>query len=123
MSLVKEEKLKEGYKNDEEKPKYHLIPVYPLNEIAKVFTFGAFKYCERNWEKGMLYSRLFSAMNRHLWAWWGGEEKDKESGVHHLIAVCFNAMSIIELQHRGKVEYDDRPYDELGNFIFKYKDK
>lgn len=74
----------EGRKDDQGKPRYDLIPPEIEDAIAMVLTYGAEKYDERNWEKGMNWGRPFAAMRRHMNAWWAGEDKDPETGMSHL---------------------------------------
>jgi hypothetical protein len=74
----------EGRKDDQGKAPWHLLPPDALNEIALVLAFGAKKYGDRNWERGMAWSRPFSALMRHMWAWWRGEDFDHETGMSHL---------------------------------------
>lgn len=100
-------KLDEGVKFDDDKPRYDLIPARPLEELAKVYTVGAKKYADRNWEKGLRWGRVFAAMMRHAWAWWMGETNDKESGVHHMAAVAWGAFALIEYSQTNKGQ-DDR---------------
>ena len=79
--------IKEPVKNDKEKPTLpSLLPVIALQAIHKVLKFGADKYSPRNWlrGKGMPYSRLYDASERHKEQWVMGEDNDKESGIHHL---------------------------------------
>ena len=61
-----------------------LLPIDALAEIAKVLRFGAEKYTRNNWRGGFAYSRVFGAMLRHLFAWWGGCDNDPETGLSHL---------------------------------------
>ena len=75
---------KEGIKFDDEKVRMDLIPPELNKAVATVLKFGAEKYSDRNWEKGMSWGRVFGAIMRHLWAWWGGEKNDAESGLPHL---------------------------------------
>jgi Domain of unknown function (DUF5664) len=44
---------------------------------------------------------------RHAWAWWGGEEEDQKSGLHHLESVLFCAMALYVYVKR-KSGTDDR---------------
>ena len=71
-------------KADDDKPRYDLLPPEMLEETAQVLTFGARKYSAHNWAKGASWSRYFSAMMRHMWAWWRGEDDDPETGYSHL---------------------------------------
>ena len=45
----------EGQKFDTDKLRYELLPPELLEETARVLTFGAVKYADRNWELGMNY--------------------------------------------------------------------
>ena len=45
---------------------------------SEVLAFGAVKYDDGNWSKGMRWSRPYGALQRHLNAWYGGERFDKE---------------------------------------------
>lgn len=97
----------EGRKYDDGKLRFDLIPARPLLEIARVFTIGANRYGDRNWEKGIAFGRIFAAMMRHAWAWRGGERNDPEDGQHHLASVAWCAMALIELEETHP-ELDDR---------------
>jgi len=88
--------------------RYDLIPVAPLEEVAKVFGKGAEKYEDRNWERGYAWSSSYASLQRHAQAFWDGESIDKEQERHHLGAVIFHAMALMEFELRGKGT-DDRP--------------
>lgn len=96
-----------GRKDDDGKVRFDLLPGDALNEIAKVLTIGAAKYSERNWEKGMKWHRPFGALMRHMWAWWGGEANDPETGLSHLshAGCCLLFLLSYELRNTG---HDDR---------------
>lgn len=100
--------MSEGVKFDEGKARYDLIPAIPLHEVARVFTIGAGKYGDRNWENGILWGRLFAAMMRHAWAWWRGERNDPQDGQHHLASVAWCALCLMEYE-QTKQSFDDRP--------------
>ena len=99
-----------GKKYDDGKVMYQLIPWYPLEEVAKVYTYGAHKYSEDNWRGGMSWSRLFGAIMRHTWAWFRGEDVDRESGLLHLAHATFGLFSLMEYG-RNRQEFDDRMRD------------
>jgi len=84
-----------------------LIPVYPLQELAKVYTIGAAKYNDRNWEAGLEFGRVYAAMLRHATSWWNGEECDPQDGQHHLASVAWCAFALLEYLHRNTGK-DDR---------------
>ena len=100
--------MAEGVKFDKGKLRYDLIPVGPLAELANVYTLGAVKYDDRNWEKGILFSRLYAAMMRHANKYWAGEKNDLEDGQHHLSSVAWCAFAMMELE-KTHPEMDDRP--------------
>lgn len=97
----------EGRKDDADKLRFDLIPVRPYEALAWVFTIGAKKYADRNWEKGLRWGRVFAAMMRHAWAWWGGEKFDPKDGQHHLAAVAWGALVLMEFETTHP-ELDDR---------------
>jgi len=97
----------EGRKNDSGKLRYDLIPSGPLAKLAEVYTIGAKKYDDRNWEKGIKWGRIFGAMMRHAWAYWCGESLDPVDGQHHLASVAWCAFALIEYE-RTHPELDDR---------------
>lgn len=96
-----------GRKDDDGKTRFDLLPGDALNEIAKVLTIGAAHYGDRNWEKGMSWHRPFGALMRHMWAWWGGEANDPETGLSHVAhaGCCILFLLSYELRNAG---HDDR---------------
>lgn len=85
----------EGRKDDSEKIRLDLIPPEVIFALGSVLTFGAKKYDDRNWEKGMDWGRVYGALMRHLWAWWKGASRDEETGYSHLWhALCCIAFLV-----------------------------
>lgn len=97
----------EGRKDDAGKARIDLIAPEFLFGTAAVLEFGAAKYAERNWEKGMSWGRCFGALMRHMWAWWGGEQKDAETGMSHLAHAACCLMFLMAYENR-KIGTDDR---------------
>lgn len=98
-----------GLRFNEGKLPYHLLSTEAVEEVVKVLQFGATKYAERNWEKGLKWdSGVASSLQRHLAAWKRGEDFDGETGLHHMAHIMCNAMFILhyQLNHTGT---DDRP--------------
>lgn len=100
--------MTEGRKDDAGKDPWHLAPWDAFRAIVCVLRFGAAKYAPRNWEKGMAWSRPFSAMQRHLAAWWEGEQADQETGMSHLWHAGCCVVFLIAYEIRG-IGQDDRP--------------
>jgi len=100
--------LKEGMKFDGGKLRYDLVPPEALKMMVAIYTVGAIKYEDRNWEKGMKWSRPFSALMRHAWDWWSGEDKDPDSSWSHMAHVAWNAFCLLQYEMTHP-EFDDRP--------------
>lgn len=102
----------EAVKHDAGKPRYSLIPFEALDGLARLFTQSAQKYDARNWEKGMDWSRVYDAMQRHAGKWWAGEDYCPEDKQHHLLSVMWCATVLYTYQARsmdGRIGNDDRP--------------
>lgn len=99
--------MTEGRKDDQEKTRYDLVPPESLELLAQVYTFGAKKYDAHNWRKGMAWSRIYAAINRHLWAFWRGENNDPESGLPHLVHAMWGCATLISYMEYHK-DKDDR---------------
>ena len=99
---IEEANIQQGKKNDEGKLRMDLIPPEAIEALAAVLTFGATKYEDRNWEKGIDRERLFAACQRHLWATWKGERLDPESNLPHIYHALTNLAMWIALDERSK---------------------
>lgn len=96
-----------GVKHDTGKLRWHLLPP-ELEEVVRAFEYGAGEYGEGNWELGLSYTRCFSAIMRHLWAWFTGKEaRDQVSRLHHLASVSFYCLALMRLE-TTRPEFDDR---------------
>lgn len=102
--------LIEGTKYDQNKVPYDLLSSEFLEGVAQVLAYGANKYEPWNWAKGIKYSRVFSAMMRHLWAFWRGETNDPESGLHHLwhAGCCLMFLAHYQDYPTRYMDFDDR---------------
>jgi hypothetical protein len=110
-----------GYKLDTGKPRWDLAPFDAFEAMVKVQTWAVSRdirgdkaYPERNWERGMAWSRVFGAMIRHSWKWWlgkmtGRSTVDEESGMSHLWHAFTSAGFLVAYELRGMTEFDDRP--------------
>ena len=103
--------MAEGVKYDGEKARFDLIPARPLLDLAQVYTMGAKKYDDRNWEKGIKWGRIFAAIMRHMWAFWRGEDTDPESGLPHVVHAAWGCFTLLEYRHTHP-ELDDRAVSE-----------
>ena len=90
-----------------DKLRWDLLPVQALEEVVKVYSRGAKKYGDRNWESGMSWSRFFAAAMRHLWAFWRGETYDKETGLSHTAHAAWNCLALTQFLFTQQ-KFDDR---------------
>ncbi len=98
---------------DLDKIRHDLFPSWALNEVSKVYTFGAKKYADNNWRKGMKWSRVLGILKRHLNAIEQGEDFDKESELYHASHVVWNAITLLEY-YKIYPQGDDRQHDYLN---------
>jgi predicted XRE-type DNA-binding protein len=92
-----------GVKHDKGKPRIDLIPSGAILEIAEVLTSGAKEYGDYNWRKGIAYSRLYAAIQRHLLAFWNGKDIDG-SGHRALAHAATDLLMLLEMDS----SWDDR---------------
>lgn len=115
--------------------RFDLIPVGPLTELAEHYGIGASKYANHQWRKGYEWSKSYSALMRHLTAFWAGYDFDvcsndpkgcshvdldgepfvairedacfNHTGSHHMAAVAWHSFLLLEFKdaHQG---HDDR---------------
>jgi hypothetical protein len=103
----------QGRKDDQQKLRYDLIAPEIDAAVAAVLTYGAIKYEDRNWERGMEWSRPYAALKRHVDAWWAGETQDPETGMPHLWHAACCMMFLVAYECRG-TGVDDRPKDTVA---------
>lgn len=85
-----------GPKYDAGKLRWSLLPNKVVVQVVKVLEYGAVKYHEDSWKQvpeGR--KRYYDAANRHIEAWWNGEKRDPETGLHHLAHACCNLFFLI----------------------------
>jgi hypothetical protein len=103
-----------GHKYDTGKLRYDLIPEEVTEQLARILTFGSAKYADNNWKFLRPFkSRYFAALMRHIAAWRGGEDVDKESGELHLshALACLSFLLWGELNKSKKLKvYVASPY-------------
>jgi hypothetical protein len=97
-----------GLRFNEGKARYDLLPAFAVGQMTEVMTYGSKKYAERNWEKGMEWSKITSSLKRHLAAIEAGEDYDPETGLLHSAHVMTNAAFLTEY-YKIAPHYDDRP--------------
>jgi len=106
-------KKEEGLRFNTGKVRFDLAPAFAQEQYAKVLTKGAEKYAERNWEKGMAWSKVLASLERHLQAIKKGEDFDPETGLLHSAHVMCNAAFLTEY-YKIYPQGDDRPHNYLS---------
>lgn len=87
--------------------RYDLIPIPALDLLARLYGKGAEKYAAHNWRLGYDWSKSYAAAQRHMNAFWAGEDVDPETQVPHVINAAFHmfALATYITEHP---EFDDR---------------
>lgn len=96
-----------GVKHDQTKRRVDLVPTSLIDAVARILEFGAAKYGDNNWRKGLSWSRVYAALQRHLLDFWKGTDLDDESTLPHLYHAACNIAFLIEFYEKRK-DLDDR---------------
>lgn len=97
-------------KFDDNKLRWHLLPVRAQQAILEVLEHGARKYGDYNWLEHadeVNFLRYSNALERHLAKWKLGQDIDEESKLAEIAHVATNAVMLLEYHCRG-VGIDDR---------------
>lgn len=87
----------------------HLVPPSAKYYLALALEDGAGKYGPYNFrEEAISISTYKAAMERHMDAFWDGEDIAEDSGVHHVAHAMACAALILDAMSVGKL-VDDRP--------------
>jgi hypothetical protein len=83
-------------------------------EVGLAMLEGAIKYRRHNYRViGVRTSVYYDAAQRHLNAFWEGEDIDSDSGLSHVVKAMACLMVLRDAQIRGKA-IDDRPPGTIG---------
>lgn len=72
------------------KGRYDLLSPIALHRLALRYEFGANKYSDRDWERGVPLTELYNSALRHLNQWMLGESDED-----HLAAAAFNIFAMM----------------------------
>lgn len=87
------------------KGRYDLISPFAMRRLALHYERGSQKYSQRNWERGMPFSRYVDSAKRHLDKFIMGMTDED-----HLAAAVWNLCAIMHHQELGQLEFDDMPH-------------
>lgn len=91
-----------GLRDDKNKLGIHMLPVFALEEVAKVFDYGKNKYSRDgydatdNWRKGLSWRSTVGSLLRHSFSFLRGQDRDEESGLYHMAHVGANALFLLQ---------------------------
>lgn len=77
------------------KPRWGLVDFKSLIPFVRVLEFGANKYSDDNWKKGLERKEILESAFRHIVELMDGENNDEESGLHHAGHVIANMMFLL----------------------------
>ena len=101
----------EGDRFNTGKLKWSLVSWRALAPMVRVLMFGAEKYDDHNWKKGLKYTEVCESLQRHLNSFIEGEDDDPESKLSHVGHVLCNAMFLSYMSFFRK-DMDDRYIDK-----------
>lgn len=94
-------------KDDQDKPDFTLIPPFSIEEVAKVFTYGAKKYEPFGWlfvEHAI--DRYLAATLRHVFSYLQDMDKvDEESGLSPLAHAAASLLIACEHEIRNREKH------------------
>ena len=107
---------KSGYPDDNpktvlgvKKVPVNLVPPSAKHFLAEAFADGAGKYGPYNWrDKTVSASIYYAAAQRHMDAWWDGEDLSHDAKVHHLAHAMACMAIVLDAMTVGRLN-DDRP--------------
>lgn len=98
---------KQGERHNENKLRWSLVPQSALEPMVRVLEFGATKYSDHNWQKGLPVTEICESLKRHLDAFMEGEDNDPESGKSHIGHIQCNALFLSWMMN-NKPQLDNR---------------
>ena len=101
----------QGIRENQGKLRWSLVSWKALEPMVKVLMFGAKKYDDNNWKKGLKYTEVCESLQRHMNAFIDGENNDKESKLYHIGHIMCNAM-FLSYMFLFRKDMDDRFIDE-----------
>mgnify|MGYP001484229286 CR=1 FL=1 len=87
----------------------HLVPPSAKHYLALALADGARKYGPYNWRDHEISVSVYkAALERHMDAFWDGQDNAPDSGVHHVAHAMACCALILDALSVGKLN-DDRP--------------
>lgn len=105
------DKIEDGAKYDDGKTDWAILPISAMEDIIEVLKFGEKKYARGNFAagNGISYSRIINSLLRHIYAFMRGEDRDPESGLHHIAHAGANVVFLLHyIKNKDRYTNDDR---------------
>ena len=90
------------------KGRFDLITPFMLKRLAGVYERGAVNHGDRNWEKGIPFSRLLDSALRHINQWKEGK-RDED----HIAQAIWNLSGLLHFEELGRKDLNDVPNYKL----------
>ena len=100
----------QGERENTGKLKWSLMSWKALAPMVRVLMFGANKYDDHNWKKGLKYTEILESTQRHMNSFIEGEDDDSESKLSHVGHILCNAM-FLSYMFLFRKDMDDRYID------------
>lgn len=107
MSFPDVEVPERGLHHDHGKTRLELVDSWWIEQVGHVLAFGAKKYDDHNWTRGIAYTKLVGSALRHIFAFLRREDLDPKSGLPHLAHASCCLMMLAGMTRRHP-ELDDR---------------
>lgn len=100
--------MSKGDRFNDGKLRWSLLHMPSLEGAVRVLEFGANKYDDYNWTKGLSVRESSESLLRHMYSFlYKSEDNDEESGMSHIDHIIVNAM-FIKYMMNNRPDLDDR---------------
>jgi hypothetical protein len=103
-------------------PYMRQLPLEGLAAGAAALEYGAMKYADRNWEKGLPWQQMIDSLKRHIDDFERRNDYDDGptgSGLHHVCMIMAGALMLSSSVMRGIGEDDRMPELDGGALTAK----
>lgn len=95
-----------------------LVPDTLRVAASMAFLEGALKYGRFNWRLAGVRASIYkAALDRHMAAWWNGEDIDLDSGLPHLWKAVACLAILIDAREVAKLTDDRPPYAPVSAML------
>jgi hypothetical protein len=100
------------------KGRYDLLPDLAIRRVAAVYERGAANHGDRNWERGIPFSRLIDSALRHIAQYKMSKSDESLRDEDHIAHAVWNLLAVLHFESLGAGDLDDLPrYSEKPNSL------